>query len=525
MSKYDQLAFAGRPTLYLAAPTTTDQSGTSNYSFSSNSLVTSGQPIIKGHSTSLSVSSSTNAVITGNPVFKSGVTAEFVMLAALPTQETAVILADNGSGVFITPASVLLRVTYNINESVQTAVLEIPWIDWHAKLHCIVTIGSNQIALTVNEKSKITTFTGVVDSSITETQIGVDFASGYSFLMDGFGIYSRKLISKTNAIDDNSRGHNIYAAAIYGGVSTDFSSYQSGGVTIAGPDDFAFKPGIQQTDYLYQFAVPATDAANTYLSVETNDDSLVMDWAVNGGDISSFTRNVAIPIAFIGTTVTFRVGTKLPQDFNMRIEVVNNANIFSRTPAFLNVTGQPVFPKEVDDSIVNCPPGVDMEFASWRGVWLTSDSAAGQNPPKSIEIIFKLEEAGVIFSSTDGSISTAAQTGYTMYLNGALVTDLTGVLMNQWNHLVLTKASPTATQFYLNTDGGSAPTKMSYLLMSAYQQQLDATASAVLYGVSIGVDDITVSEVQLDIAEGTFDNGQPYQLFSNSWAIVGSGGN
>lgn len=521
MSRYDQLAFASRPTLYLAAPTTTDQSATSAYTFSSNTLVAAGQPIIKGHPSSFRINDTDNAVLDGNPVFRSGVTTEFVLFAAMPEQEIAVVLADNGNGVFLNPSSIILRVAYVLNESTQTLAVEIPWTDWHAKLHCIVTIGSNQLSLTVNGTSKIIALDGSLDENITETELGAGLSTGYSFLIDGFGVYSRKLMDKSDAINDDSRGHNIYAAAIYHGVSTDFSSYNSGGVTEVTSADLSYIPTFQQNGYFYQFRVPATDAATTYISVETNDDTLAIEWALNNGDSSSFTREVVIPIDLPNSTLTFLL-TREPQDnFKMRIEVINSADILSRTPALLTTTGQPVFPADIDDSIVNCPQGVNLTNASWHGVWLTSDSEEGQNPPKTIELIFKPEEDGIIFTSADGEVSLAVQAGYDMYLNGQPVVDMTGVLLNQWNHLVLTVDTPLGTDFDLNADQAA----IHYLLLTAYPQVLDAAAVADMYKVAIGADDITVTEIPLDIAEGVFDTGQPFQVFSNNWSIVGSGGN
>lgn len=523
MSFYDQLAFASKPNFYLAAPTTTDQSGSSTYSFGSNSLALGGQPIIKGHEKSFKVESGATAVITGNPVFKTGITTEFIVLAALPTQNTEILLADNGSGVFLTPNSIMLTLTYNANESIQTLTAEVPVTDWQQKLHVLVTIGDNQAALTVNSASKVVSLDGILDPTITQVAIGSTFAAGYFYLLDGFGVYSRKLFNKADALDDTSHGHNIYAASIYDGVSTSFDTFTQVDTKEILLDDFQFIASFMENVYIYTYLVPNS---TSYVSIETNDDALAIDWDINGLGVDSFTRNLVVPISMFGGNVLhFRLPIKPQGNFKMRIQSIRSADIVQATPALMLVTGQPIFPASTDDSIVNCSNGVNMRFASWEGTWVSADSADFGATPQSVEIIFKPNEAGIVFSSTDGEIGTAAQSGYNLWLNGLPVANLAGVLMNQWNHLIIAKTAATATGFTLNTDGTSDPTDMQYLLLTAYLQVLDDPAVANLYKVSIGADDITVPEVPVQLSEGIFDNGQPFQLFGNTWAIVGTGGN
>jgi hypothetical protein len=523
MSLYDQLAFASKPNLYLAAPTLTDQSNSSVYTISSNSLALGGQPIIRGHEKSFKLEATANAVLNGNPVFKTGVTTEFVVLAARPEDNAAIILADNGSGVWLTPYSIMLSLTYDKNGSIQSLAGEVPIVQWNKKLHVVVTVGENQATLTVNGASQTLSLDGVLDSNITETTIGAGLPTGYSFLLDGLGVYTRKLYSKDAAIDDQSLGHNIYAASIYAGTSTNFDSFDQIEKLELGILDLTFTSQFMLDAYLFSYKVPI---GTSYVSIEVNDDTMSIDWDINNGEVNTFSQKLVVPIVlFGGSIITFRLGNKPRTDFKATIRSIRSADIVQSTPALLLATGQPIFPEAAEDSIVNVPHGVDMTYASWAGTWLTSDRADLQVPPQSVELIFRLEEDGVIFASSEGTISTTAQSGYNMWLNGVPVTDLTNILMNQWNHLVLVKSSAAATEFTLNTDGSSTPTAMQYLLMTGYFQELDDTAVANLYKVSIGADDITIDEVPVGLIEGSFDNGQPFQLFGNTWAIVGTGGN
>ena len=523
MSLYDQLAFASKPNFYLAAPLTTDQSNSGVYTISSNSMALGGQPIIRGHSKAFKVDATANAVIDGNPIFKTGVTTEFVALAKRTEDNTAIVLADNGSGIWLTPYSVMLSLTYNKNDSIQSLTCAIPIVNWNKKLHVIVTIGTNQATLTVNGESETISLDGTLDSAITTTSIGAVFPTDYFFLFDGLGIYTRKLYSKNVAIDDQSVGHNIYAARIYAGTSTNFNTFDQVEKIEIGVSDLRFTSQFMRDSYTFHYRVPSS---TTYVSIEVNDDTMSIDWDINNGQINTFTKKLVVPIILIGgSVITFRLSNTPRSDFKAVIRSMRSADIVQSTPALLIATGQPIFNDNTEDSIVNVPVGVDMTYASWEGTWLTSDRADLQVPPQSIELIFRPEEDGVIFASTDGAVSTTAQSGYDMWLNGVPAVDLTDILMNQWNHLVLVKASAAATSFTLNTDGSSSPTAMQYLLLTSYFQQLDDTDVANLYKVSIGADDITIDEVPVEITEGSFDNGQAFQLFGNTWAIVGTGGN
>lgn len=523
MSLYDQLAFASKPNFYLAAPTLTDQSNASVYTTSANTLALGGQPIIRGHEKSFKLETTATATIDGNPIFKTGVTTEFIVLAAQPKDNVAVLLADNGSGIWLTPYSVMLSLTYDKNGSIQSLTGEVPIVEWNKKLHIIVTIGTNQATITVNGISQILSLDGVLDSVIAETVLGAGFPTGYYFLLDGIGVYTRKLFPKNLAIDDQTLGHNIYAASIYAGTSTNFDTFDQIEKLEVGISDLTFTSQFMLDSYLFNYKVPV---GTTYVSIEVNDDTMLIDWDINNGEVDTFSKKLTVPIVlFGGSIITFRLGNKPRADFKATIRSIRSADIVQSTPALLLAIGEPIFPVSSEDSIVNVPNGVDMTSASWAGTWLTSDRADLQVPPQSVELIFRPEEDGVIFASSEGTISTTAQSGYSMWLNGVPVANLAGILMNQWNHLVLVKHATAATDFTLNTDGSSSPTAMQYLLMTAYFQELDDSAVADLYKVAIGADDITVDEIPLVLAEGSFDNGQPFQLFGNTWAIVGTGGN
>jgi hypothetical protein len=522
MSKYDQLAFASNPNLYLASPVLTDQSN-GPFSLTINNLALGGQPIIYEHTSSFKVEATATANIAANAMFKVGISTELVLLANLPTEEVPVLLADNGTGLILTPNSIILRLNYNLNESLQTLIAEVPISDWRRKLYITIMIGENQATLTVNDKTSLVSLNGVLDPNITEIAIGSTFPTDYYFLLDGLGVYSRKLYSKQDAIDDGSLSHNVYAASVFSGVSTNFSTYTKGQVLDLTLADFTFYADIQEESFIYNYPIPANDTDISYVVLSTNDDTLAIDWDLNGGEVGSFTRFTTIPISATGSVVSVRINSRPTADFKLRIENVLSADVISESPAFLIATGRPIFPAVWEDSIVDCPEGVIMNFASYAGTWLTSDTEELQEPPQSIELVFKPAENGVIFSSTDGEVTLTAQTGYTMWLNGVLVADLSDILMNQWNHLVLVKTAAAATSFTLNT--AVDPTELNYLFLTAYAQELITADVEKLYKVAIGVDTISVTETPATFTEGVFENGQAFQTFGNNWAIVGAGGN
>lgn len=517
MSKYDQLAFSSKPQLYLASPTTTDQSGTALYTLSSNTLSASGQPIIYGHETSFKVTDTEGVTVDGNAFFQNGITTEFVMYAEKPIQETGILVADNGNSVFMSDQGIGLRLNFENEGNPSAFVAFVKISDWHKKLHILINIGTNQALLTVNGDSDIILLTGELDESATETVVGANFSTEYYFLLDGLGTYTTKIANKHDAINDPGSGHAAYAQAILNGATTNFTSYDS-----------AQKVKLTMADFVYDwtnetwiagYQLPPVSSEDFYLVIKTNNDSLTVKYDVNGVEVLEFTKILVLSFISNQNVVSFSIPKDRPDNFEITIETIVSASIFSQTPAFLIASGAPVFPESFETSIVNCPEGVRMDGASFDGTWL-ADNAAGDKP-RSIEIVFKPREDGVIFSSPDGSISLSAQTGYSLWLNGVSVVDLTDVRIGQWNHLVITKSGSTAGTFTLNTDQAD----VDYMVLAAYLTVLTTGQIQELYNVVIGADTLSVSEAPVTVAEGAFDDGQAVSIYSPVWSIVGSGGN
>lgn len=513
MSLYDQLAFSSRPNFYLATPNTGDQSAANSVIVNTNNLEIGGQPIIAGHSSSFKVKESATLILDANPIFNIGSTTEFVLLAEKPAMETEVIFADNGNGVFLTPNGLTLRLNFNANDVQQTASSEIIITEWHSKLHIVLTIGDNQAILTVNAQSTSISLDGSLDINISTTELGKNFDTDYYFLLDGFGIYREKMASKSNAIDDSTSSHAIYAANILNGKTVDFSTYTSGEIKKLNLVDFKFDSINMQ--YGISYHVPEIEAK--YVIIDTNDDDFEVSFDLSNGGIQTFAREVTVDLNESGNILSFALTDDVAADFSLMIRVIQSADIFTHTPAFLLAQNNPIFPEVYNDSIVNCPRGI--RSAQYDGSWLYIDDQ--DDPPQTIELVFKPRETGTVFSSSDGSVTTAIQSGYDMWLNGVSVSDLSTILMGQWNHLVLTKTAATAATFQINSAGSA----IDYLFMSAYAQLLDEASIGQLYAIAIGSDNITVEEIPLVMTEGSFDNGQPFQVFGNTWAIVGAGGN
>jgi hypothetical protein len=213
----------------------------------------------------------------------------------------------------------------------------------------------------------------------------------------------------------------------------------------------------------------------------------------------------------------------------VKIKTIYDGNVFNKSPAQLTLNGQAMYPFDFDASIVNYPNGVLLQEAAYSGTWVFGPGH--ENIPQSIEIVFKPTESDnitYVFNNSDGECSFGPGgqiTNFTAYLNGALVTDLDDIKFNQWNHLVLTLASPTDDSFFLNTEDGSLVTEtISYMLLSGYEQELQLANVTTLFGILCGIDKISVIETALAINEGIFDNGFGFNYYSYAWAIIGAGG-
>lgn len=517
MSKYDQLAFSSRPLFYLASPTTTDQSSTGLYSLSDNTMSASGQPIIYGHDTSFVVNSTQGVTIDANAAFYNGSTIELVVYAEKPDQETEILVANNGNAIFMSEQGIGARLNFESNGNPSSSVAFVKIRDWHKKLHIILNIGINQAVLTVNNGSDVILLDGDLDVSATETVIGGAFSGGYYFLLDGLGFYTSKIANKSSSLDDPGSGHSVYTQLVYEGSSTVFSTYESVDRIQFSLSDFVYD-WINETSVI-SYHLPPVVSTDFYIALRTNDDSVTVKYDLNGITVDEFVKSKVLAFTSNFNVLTFSVPKECPSDFIISIETITSASIFSQTPAFLTATGRPEFPSIFEESIVNCPEGVKMKDASFSGVWLADNETASM--PKSIEIVFKPKESGIIFTSSDGEISTSAQSGYTLWLNGISVANLSTLRIGQWNHLIITKSGTTAGTFTLNTDEKD----IDYMILASYPIVLNSDQVEELYNVIIGADRLTAEEVPVGVAEGAFEDGQAVSLYSPVWSIVGSGGN
>jgi len=524
MSKYNQLAISTSPVFYLSAPTTTDQSNAGLVGLSSNNLSPVGQPIIYGNTSSFLVTDSTGVQLDADIVFVEGNLTELVVLSQTPAGEVGILSTDIDSGIFLTSDAVMLRVSSTLEDMILNQVVQVKIKEWESKKHIVVSVGSGQVSLTVNGVSNSSSFQGSIVGGSTMT---VGAGSDYVFLLDGLGVYPLRLLDKSGAINDSGSAHSIYTSILHGGQTTKFDTFVVDETNMVKLEDFHIEAADLETRSLvYSFLVSQTDQVSKYLVFKSNNDSTVVEYDISGGDIVEFQHYDSVELTDSNVVVSFRVPLDVPSDFQIEVTTVLDANILSQTPADLIVDGTPVFPNVVDESIVNCPEGVWLAKASYAGTWKPFEQA-GFEPPKTIELLFKPNdstEVVVIFDSSDGSITTASQSGYTLWLNGVEVADLIDIKWNQWNHLVLVNDTAAATEFSINTDGSSDPMNVNFQFLSAYPTELAQAEIEQLYAVVAGIDIISVAESELTFAEGEFDNGLGFQVINLTWAIVGAGG-
>lgn len=524
MSKYNQLAISTNPSFYLSAPVTTDQSSAGIVALSSNNLSAIGQPVVYGNTNSFLVTDSTGVVLDRDIVFVEGNLTEFVMLSQAPAGEVGVLSTDIDSGIFLTPDAVMLRVSSILEDMIFNQVIQVKIKEWESKKHVVVSIGSSQVSLTVNGISNSSSFQGDIISGST---MNIGAGSDYAFLLDGLGVYPLRLIDKSSTINDFGSAHNVYASILHGGQTTKFDTFVVDEINLVELKDFHIEAADLETRSLvYSFLVSQTSQPNKYLVFKSNNDSTIVEYDISGGAIVEFQHYDSVELSDSNVVVSFRIPLDVPSDFQIEVTTVLDANILSQTPADLIVDGTPVFPNVVDESIVNCPEGVWLAKASYTGTWKPFEQA-GSEPPKTIELLFKPNdstETVVIFDSSDGSVTTASQSGYILWLNGVEVADLTDIKWNQWNHLILVNDTASATEFSINTDGSSDPMNINFQFLSAYPTELVQAEIEQLYAVVAGIDIISVAESELTFAEGEFDNGLGFQVINLTWAIVGAGG-
>lgn len=524
MNTYDKLAMSNKPELYLSAPDTIDKSGASLFTLDNNNLSGIGQPIVYGNEFSFIMSSSTTVDVVGNPIFfNDSTTFECVIFASRPEQEVPIIIDDDSqNALLITPDGITLKLFFNNTNSTYATTATVDIKDWASKFYIIVNITKTQTTLTVNESSTILNYSDqIVDSS--NITIGGGY-SDYEWLMDGIGFYKNKVTNKSSVINDPYSGHGLYVESRYNGRSTKFDGYTSGYKESFGLDDFIYSDG----QYGLIYYVTAIQGELQYISVKCNDERVTVLYDIDL-DVTGEFKDYLLLTTVTDSTLRFIVNSEeVDSDFMLTIEGVSNGNVLYETPADLELSGLALY-SESQESIVNCPDGVKLDDAAYKGTWIISEVMP--NSPKSIELVFKPKVTTLetfIIASADGSVSyddiATSITGYTATLNGNVVTDLSNMRMNQWNHLILTHATPTATEFYLNSDDGlPAGTAVDYMLLAAYPDELTTDQTQVLYQVVSGIDILEAQETAT-VIEGVFESGESFNSYSYTWAIVGGGG-
>jgi len=280
--------------------------------------------------------------------------------------------------------------------------------------------------------------------------------------------------------------------------------------------------------------VSVTDASTVTVegwlySEPQNDIGISISWWGSGG-YSEFVSEELSPLIDVTETGWYRFKSTFTKPSNaVFVHAVAVVPSDSSKPIWVDgiylykddKRGTIVFPSAIDDALVNCPDGLYLKEVSASGLWQTNDK------PKSIEITFKpaLTSGTVsVFSDSNGSVECGvsnAISGYTAYLNGSQVSNMAGVLWDQWNHLVLTRSSNTADTFSINGNNNT----ISYLNLAAFPSELSAASVATLFASFNGSNSVSYVETSGVINEGDHsDSGTPFRIYSYSWAIVGAGG-
>jgi hypothetical protein len=525
MNTYDQLALSAFPTLYVASPLTTDQSNSSEYTLSNNSLSLTGQPIISGHLSSFYVND-TNTVDIGGDLgfFISESSLEFVMYCNQPQEEFPLLMADSLSGIYVDQDGIIFRLHFQDTDGVVYAIDAKCRVEqWSRKFHIILYFNSNDAQLLVNgNQYKI--------DYIHEPVIPTEFVLGTTednwVNIDGFSAFNRRSPDKSIYINDLNNGHAIYSTAILGGNYTMFDSFDIMSSRTYNKADFI---KYDQDQYiLTTTSPPETDSSPDFVIIKININNTNVVYKT---DLSSDWNPLNEPIVLDNSTPIKTISfiwtpNQIVSDISITIDYIRDGKIEEHSPAILELTGQALF-FDTEDSMVNVPNGIRLIDSYYEGTWVVGNNV---DIPLSIEILFKAEtiqDDTYVFYSSDGHASfgpTGSISGYIAYLNGQLVTDLDDVLVGQIYHLVLIESTPAGDTFYLNFDGSSS-SSISYILLSSYQTELSENQILSLLNVLSGSDKLEFEETIDFLDEGTdIDTGIAYNPYSYAWSIVGAGG-
>jgi hypothetical protein len=520
MSNYDLLAISQKPDLYFSSNDTDDQSGKNLYGVT-NGADNVGQPIIAGNPSSWRIQDGGSVDIDANPIFfRTNTQMEFVIQKIQPV-DTVCIFGDSSdlNGIFLNPTGVQVRfVDADLNQR-STSLL---FTEWPERMHIVLSFDTVYCTLRVNDISAQVSYRETDPDSITD--VSFKTTVGNTYYLDGLGIYSDSFDSKYEYIKAPSFNYTDFIGKTYSATGTLFDGYRIHDKLQVPKTEFKPDP-IDVDYYIYTKAfMIGTDDPFSSISIESNYSGMQMQYQTNDITWSSFTGNTSFVPSADFFILQIRVNAQdISKTFVVNIFTMYDDRITTNTPAELTPNGGPLYPEAHDISIVNFPDGVELYGISYEGEWI-------EYIPNSIEIIFmpKTDTKTVVFENSDGSASCGTGgsiTGFTAYLNGQSVADLDDVRVNQWNHLVLTDASPAADTFYLNSTTARADENIiEYAFMAAYPSVLDAGTIEQLYAIISSFHKLSVVENPSDIAEGELDGSSPFKIYTYAWAIVGGGG-
>lgn len=510
---YDQLAFAAMPLFYMTSPNSSDVSLAAHYSLTTN-LSNTNQPIIAGARNSFGLNESSTFMLSSSDFYIDGLIFEAVINIQAPVEDTAFLVNSNGNGIYIYPNGIYVKIYCSDG---RPTIVYAPIEDWNNKLYIVIELYSSNIMLKLNGTTYGANYSDTPSPVFNNFSLAA-LPHSYIGSIDGIGLYNTIIIDKNFFIDDKGQGYEIYSAADFSGKTTLFDTIRTEFDIIISSSNFVTQNNTLSKYFTYNgqeglyFIIRHNSKFPLYYNVNNSAWQLLTSPTIV---INSDIKTIGFSSNFITT-------------FDVNIVSVIDGSISWHAPAILNLTGQMIPPLKTDECIANCPDGADLSGASYTGNWIISDSLA--TVPESVEIVFMPFDTNLtyIYSSSDGSASYGSGgsvTGYTAYLNGVLVTDLTSILIGQWNHLVLTKTSTSGSILYMNTNSTAAtPGNIKYMLLTAYPNVLTIDQIQLLYSVILGLNSISVTEQTITISEGIFSNGESSNVYSYPWAILGAGG-
>lgn len=520
MSSYDRIAISQKPDFYLSSNSASDQSGKTLYVVT-NGTDNVGQPIILGNPSSWKITDNQFIEFNINPIFfRTNTTFEFVMQILQPLEPVCIFGdADNLNGIFVTNAG--LEVRFVDADQIQKSTFLI-FEKWPNKMHVMITFDPLYCTLQVNDQTSQIDYRAIDPISITDISFKTTISNIY--YIDGIGIYSDTFESKSKYIDSGEFDYLGFIDRTYQGNGTLLDSYRGQEKRTISNTDFLPDP-LEPEYYLYTMMFPlSSDEDFDSISIESNYTDMLLYYSTNDVLWTSFTGKITFSPSTDFYVLQIRIRIQdITRSFNINIFPMFDDKISTRTPAELTPNGGPFYPDKHDLSIVNFPEGVELYNISYEGIWV-------DNSPKTIEILFmpKATTKTIVFHSNDGSVSCGtfgSITGFIAYLNGQLVTDLDDVRINQWNHLVLTKSSVSATEFYLNSNDLRLGTNIiEYALIASYEEELSENIVEQLYAILSSYHQLSVTENSTNITESEADGTSPFKVYTYAWAIIGGGG-